>query len=141
MPNLTSYRPPATHLHRELPKSYCDLIRHEIDYSHFVRTRLANVQSSFSSKEFRKRMVSTRQWTQRKYYDHQQRLQQIYRENVKLCEKIRQIWNNYPSQNGAISCQNENHGKYHHISHFRLRQNRWKERVERENHRLIRALV
>ena len=43
MPNLTSYRAPPTHVRRELPKRFCDLIRHELDYAAFLRTRIANV--------------------------------------------------------------------------------------------------
>lgn len=49
MPNLTSYHAPAIHLTRELPKTYCDLIEHEYNYMHFLRSRVANIQSSLAS--------------------------------------------------------------------------------------------
>ena len=88
MPNLTSYRPPPTHVHRELPKRFCDLIRHELDYAAFLRTRIANVHGHDSE-----------------------------------------------------MCHNENYKQKTKISHFRLRQRRWKEKVDRENERFGCSLV
>jgi len=49
MPNLTSYHSPVIHLNREPPKTYCDLIQYEFEYIHFLRTRIANIQSSLIS--------------------------------------------------------------------------------------------
>ena len=90
MPNLTSYQAPTLHLNRENPKNYCDLLQHEVNYSHFLRTRLANIQSAFAST------------------------------NPKACS----------------------YGKTRvEISHFRLRQKRWKDKIDHENQRFIQSLL
>jgi hypothetical protein len=134
MPNLTSYHAPPIHLKRELPKTYCDLIRHEIDYNHFLHTRIGNIQSSVSS-------TNKKYIPRRRYFDHNQRLSDVYQHNLHLCKKILQIWTNSSKQNGGVDCHNENYKKQINISHFRLRQNRWKDKIESENKRLIRSLM
>lgn len=98
MPNLTSYQAPAIHLNRELPKNYCVLITHEMNYSHFLRTRLANIQSSLASTK------------------------------PKPCFS-------------PVDCEKINGNKRMNISHFRLRQKRWKEKVDHENQRFIQSLL
>ncbi len=117
MPNLTSYHPPALHLNRELPKTYCDLIQHEFNYIHFLRSRIANIQSSLLSTN-RKHCINS--IPQHPHFDHE--LSDIHRKH-------------------AINCYKENNEKRINISHFRLRQKRWKEKIENENKRFIQSLV
>lgn len=140
MPNLTSYHAPPIHLYRELPKTYCDLIRHEKDYHSFLSKRIANIQSnlSYTNKKSLKRIPKTQQ---HKYFDHNQRLFHIYNRNVELCQKILQIWAHQGKQQGGVDCHNENYRKQTKISHFRLRQKQWKVDVENENKRFIQSLV
>ncbi|CAF3404223.1 unnamed protein product [Rotaria sp. Silwood1] len=141
MPNLTSYRAPPIHLNRELPKTYCDLIRHEIDYNHFLRTRITNIQSSLSFTN-KKHLTKTKNIQRhRKFFDHNQRLFHIYKRNLQLCQKILQIWSNNGKQKGGIDCHNENYRKQTNISHFRLQQKHWKDNIENENQRLIHSLI
>ncbi|CAF0924448.1 unnamed protein product [Rotaria sordida] len=141
MPNLTSYHAPPIHLNRELPKTYCDLIRHEIDYNHFLRTRITNIQSSlsFTNKKHLTKTMNTQR--HRKYFDHNQRLFHIYQRNLQLCKKILQIWTNNSKQKGGVDCHNENYKKQTKISHFRLQQKQWKDNIESENKRLIRSVI
>lgn len=111
MPNLTSYHPPAIHLNRELPKSYCDLIEHELKYVHFLRSRIENIQSSLAC-------------TNRKLCPSQDHSGGD--SGVKVDQTL------------SDDCLKKNRGD---ISHFRLRQKRWKEKVEHENQRLIRSMM
>ncbi|CAF2734820.1 unnamed protein product [Rotaria sp. Silwood2] len=141
MPNLTSYHAPPIHLNRELPKTYCDLRRHEIDYKHFLRTRITNIQSSlsFTNKKHLTRIKNIQR--HRKYFDHSERLFHVYQRNLQLCQKILQIWTNNGKQKGGVDCYNENYNKQIKISHFRLRQKHWKDNIESENKRLIHSLI
>lgn len=133
MPNLTSYHPPPIHLNRELPKTYCDLIRHETDYIHFLRTRIENIQSSlaFTNKKH------TNNPQRRRYFDHNQRLFHVYQRNIQLCKKLLQIWTN----KGGIDCHNENYKKQTNISHFRSREKQLKDKIENENKRFIHSMM
>ncbi|UJR27474.1 hypothetical protein I4U23_008760 [Adineta vaga] len=140
MPNLTSYHASPIHLYRELPKTYCDLIRHETDYIHFLRTRIAHIHSSLSHTN-RKVSKQTNPISQRKHFDHNQRLFDVYRYNLKLCKKILQIWTNDGAQKGGVDCHNENYQQKIKISHFRLRQKQCKDKIERENKRFIHSLI
>jgi hypothetical protein len=134
MPNLTSYHAPPIHLNRELPKTYCDLIRHEIDYNHFLHTRIPNIQSPLS-------LTNKNHIQQHKYSSPNQQSSDVYQHNLHLCKKILQIWTNNGKQNRGVDCHNENYKKQINISHFRLRQKRWKEKVESENKRFIHSLM
>jgi hypothetical protein len=140
MPNLTSYYAPPIHLNRELPKNYCDLVRHEIDYAHFLRTRIANIQSSLSLTN-KKQLISTKKSERRKYVDHNQRLYHVHQRNLQLCKNILEIWKNKNKQKGGVDCHNENYKKHTNISHFRSRQRQWKDKIEYENKRFIRSLM
>jgi hypothetical protein len=131
MPNLTSYHAPAIHLNRELPKTYCDLIQHEFDYIHFLRTRIANIQSSLSFTN-KKHSIYRNNIQQHQYFNDNQC-------NLELCKKILQIRNG--ERKGGVDCHNENYKKQIKISHFRLRQKRWKDKIENENKRFIHSLV
>jgi hypothetical protein len=124
MPNLTFYHPPIIHLNRELSKSYCDLIQHEFNYIHFLRTRIANVQSSLAFRN-KKKFVNNIQ--QHSYFDQN---------NLKLS---RQSWRDERKAN--IDCRNESYKKERNLSHFYLRQKRWKEKIESENQRFIHSLM
>ena len=110
MPNLTSYYAPHIHLNREFPKTFCDLIRHEIQYIHFLRTHIANIQSSLS---FTKKKHSNykNNIRQRKYYDHDQRLFDVYQCNLRLYKNNLQIWTNKYQQKGGVDCHNEHYKK------------------------------
>lgn len=140
MPNLTSYRPPAIHLKRELPKTYCDLMRHEVDYTRFLRTRVKSIRSTLSSTNRKYSLVKPVR-SQRPCFDHNQRLFFVYQRNLQLCRKILGIWTSDGPQQGGVDCHNEDYQKRTKISHFRLRQGKWKEAVERENHRFSRSLA
>lgn len=140
MPNMSTYRAPPIHLQRELPKPPCDLLRHELDYEHFLRTRAARIQSSLSSTN-RTKSHDDKELARRRHVDHNQRLYRVHRRNVQLCRKILNIWNDYEHQRGSVDCHNENYQTSPGISHFRLRQTRWKDRIEKENQRFIHSLV
>ena len=140
MPNLSTYYAPPIHLRRELPKKPCALIQHELDYVHFLRTRVAGIQSSLSSTN-RRKSKDDKELVRRRYVDHNQRLYHVHRRNLQLCRKILNVWNDYEHQRGGVDCHNENHKKPSDISHLRLRQTRWKDRIEKENQRFIHSLV
>ncbi|CAF0808872.1 unnamed protein product [Adineta steineri] len=140
MPNLTSYHAPSIHSNRELPKTYCDLIRHEIDYNHFLRTRIANMHSSLSFTN-KKHFIPAKNIPRRRYYDHNQRLFHVYQHNLQLCKKILEIWTNNGKQQGGVDCHNENYRKQLNISHFRLRQKQCKDKIENENKRFIHSMI
>ncbi|CAM4767846.1 unnamed protein product [Rotaria magnacalcarata] len=141
MPNLTSYSAPPIHLNRELPKTYCDLIRHEIDYNDFLRKRIANIQSSLSRTNKKPLIKTANNHQRRAYFDHNQRLFYVYKRNLQLCQKILQISTKNGKQQGGVDCHNENYKKRTKISHFRLRQKHWKDTVENENKQFIRSLI
>jgi len=140
MPNLTSYRASPIHLNRDFPKTSCDLIRHEIDYIHFLRTRIANIQSSLVYTN-KKRLIQTNNTQQRRYFDHNQRLFHVYQRNLQLCKKILHIWSNNSEHKGGVDCHNEHYKTQTNISHFRLRQKQWKDKIEKENKRFIHSLM
>jgi hypothetical protein len=41
----------------------------------------------------------------------------------------------------GVDCHNENYKKQINISHFRLRQKRWKDKIESDNKRFINSLM
>ena len=58
----------------------------------------------FNWKVFSMSKFSTK-FSSRKFNDHNRRLADIHRENVRLCRKIIDIWKNYHLQIGAIDCR------------------------------------
>jgi hypothetical protein len=140
MPNLTSYLAPVIHLNRELPKTYCDLIKHEFDYIHFLRTRIAKIQSSLAFINKKNRSSYTNNIQRHQYFDDKQHLfDDIYQRNLELCKKILQIWNG--KRKIGVDCHNENYEKQRNITHFRLRQQQWKDKIESENKQFIHSLM
>jgi hypothetical protein len=138
MSNLTSYHALVIHLNREFPKTYCHLIQHEFDYIHFLRTRIANIQSSLVSTN-KKHLNYRKNIQQHRYSDDKQCLSDIFQHNLELCKKILQISNG--EQKVGVDCHNENYKKQINISHFRLRQKRWKDKIESDNKRFINSLM
>ena len=117
MPNLTSYHAPAIHLNRELPKSYCDLIEHEWQYIHFLRSRLMNIESSLASTNPKPCLP---------------RIPQDHSEGDPLAKTYQKV---------PADCLEKKGKNRVDISHFRLRQKRWKEKVDHENQRFIRSMM
>lgn len=139
MPNLTSYHAPVIYVNRELPKTYCDLIQHEFDYIHFLRTHITNIQSSLAFTN-KKKIIDLNTIQQKKdSYNKQYLSNDIYRKNFELCKRILQIGNGERKIN--IDCHNENYKKQRNISHSHLRQKRWKEKIENENKQFITSLT
>jgi len=138
MLNLISYHAPVIHLNRELPKTYCHLIQHEFDYILFLRTRIANIQSSLASTN-KKHLTYRKNIQQHRYFDDKQCLSDIFQHNLELCKKILQISNG--KRKVGVDCHDENYKKQINISHSHLRQKRWKDKIESDNKRFINSLM